>query len=156
MRQRVLALTLAAGGALSVGFAAELQAFEILPGPDWCENGVMVEVGTFSVAPHALERMRDDDECPPDGDPLKEGECGQFDDDYDIGTEKSSTSCAHFKRKQPVGSDIGSVIAIVTHPENFPDPLHGDEYSIESGVAGICVRCEASDTVDPVTGDEDH
>ncbi len=156
MRNRVMATALITGAVLSMGWAVDAYAFELLPRPDWCEEGVIVEVGTFSVEPHVLLRIRDDDKCPPEGPILKEGECGQFDDDYTIGKEKARLACGHFTHKQPFGTDIGSIMVIVTHPEDFPDSDHAAAYSIDSGIAGICLLCEARDTVTPETPDEDQ
>ncbi len=145
---RVFAAAPAAVAALlcALGLAPRsAQARDVLPlmpSPEWCTDGVPTPVATFSISPQVLIAIRDADVCPPGEPILKEGECGQFDDDYSIGEKSAQLNCAQYALRPIHGSDIGSVIAVATHPTEFLDPLHRDRYRVEMGIAGMCLRCE--------------
>lgn len=117
-----------------------------LPSAAWCANGRVVEVARFEIEPQTLQQLRQDDECPPPGQPILK-DCGQFDDDYGVAKRAADRACSAYARppsQQDVANtgDAGSVVVLVESPLEYSAPTHHDDYTVDLGVSGMCVRCD--------------
>jgi len=145
--------------------SARVFAHGDLPTPAWCEGGDPREVASFSFGGDALSFTRD---AEPDGESKSTGviicadgkspdqskNCGQFDDDYKRGGDAGHRYCNGFKRPRRPGevADAGTVVTLVTEPASFLGPTHHSDYTLNQGLAGVCVRCESrSVPILPVT-----
>ena len=124
-----------------------------LPEPEWCADGRPVAVASFELFAENLIDLRD--QCSTDSASTKRGpstkECGQFDDDYDIGRRTAMATCSAYEAARIGPGDIGSVIVLVDSPSTYLDDAHHDLYRVEQGLVGTCVRCESRlRPVDPI------
>lgn len=134
-----LVLSLAAAGLF---WQASARAHSELPDADWCSRGVPTPVAQFEIFPATLRAERErEQQCSAGKSSAKT--CGQFDDDYGTGRRSAARLCdAHAAARIGPG-DIGSVIAVVESPSSYLHPDHHDLYSVDEGLSGLCVRCEA-------------
>lgn len=146
---RALCLT-----ALLTLFCGQVEAHSELPTAQWCEAGTPVEVASFRFSPSALLRPADGgDSCPVGSDasaPLAKN-CGQFDDDYKHALGTCQHYCDGFRRVRGRDeiADAGSVIPLVSAPASFLSETHHRDYTLNQGLSGICVRCEARSIAPP-------
>ena len=70
-------------------------------------------------------------------------DCGETNDDWSIGTRVANNFCGSYRtaRTSPT-SDVGTVILHITAPSTYNAANHHASYSIISGLAGQCLRCE--------------
>lgn len=128
-------------------YTLPVAAHNPLPDANWCADGRIVTVASFTLHPSILISERDrcglrDDAYT--GDNRGSRECGQFDDDYDLGVRSSGALCGRYSANPLGPGDIGSVIAIITSPDSYLHSDHHRLYRAEDGLAGHCVRCEAA------------
>lgn len=117
-------------------------AHDPLPNANWCEGGRTVVVASFTLHPAVLVAERD--RCSTRTGGAGAGrECGQFDDDYDLGVRSSSALCQQYQGGVTGPGDRGTVVALITEPSSYLHSSHHALYKAEHGLAGHCVRCEA-------------
>ncbi len=135
-------------------FCGQAAAHSELPSAQWCETGTPVEVASFRFSPAALlSPAAGGTSCPADagGSTPQAKNCGQFDDDY----KHAMTTCQHYcdsfrrERRPNEIADAGSVIPLVSAPASFLSASHHRDYTLNQGLEGVCVRCEARAVAPP-------
>jgi hypothetical protein len=143
MRAFIFSLILA--GSLILA-SAPTTAHNELPTQNWCIEGEVVAVAEFEFFPRLLMQQRDELRsaltAAINEDPSLR-DCGVFDDDYDIGRTSAVAHCSQYATSDGSGSDIGTVLPLVSTPQTYLSKDHHDVYSLTQGLSGTCVRCEA-------------
>lgn len=112
-----------------------------LPTAEWCEGGRITVVATVQLSGAALLDPRN--RCAPAGDGATYKECGQFDDDYSIGSGVAALQCA--VHAWPVANgDVGTVLFVPEGPASYLGDDHHAQFRGAEGLWGSCVRCESS------------
>lgn len=121
-----------------------------LPNAEWCEGGTIRVVATVHLSGAALLDPRN--RCAPAGpgatSSARRKECGQFDDDYSIGSGVAALQCG--VHAWPVtDSDVGTVLFIPEGPASYLADDHHARFHASEGLWGSCVRCESIPRIRP-------
>jgi hypothetical protein len=104
--------------------------------------GAEARLGTTDEASHLEPTAKNEHSGLPGCRSVKD--CGESNDDWMVGTRVASSFCSSYQKPRiSPTSDIGSVILHVTAPDSYNVGTHHTSYSVTSGLAGQCLRCEA-------------
>lgn len=118
------------------------SAHSELPSAEWCEAGKPVEVASFRLEAAAI-RSQSEDVCGSGAGGSKT--CGQFDDDYSRTMHAARRFCAQFARAEAERQgDLGSTSPLISGPRVFLSNQHHQQFRLQQGVEGLCLRCEAA------------
>ncbi len=141
---------------LSLG-VGQASAHKPLPRADWCSGSgeQIVVVGDFQFSGVELADFQAclaDGSCPLRPDVISSlpscrvnslKDCGETNDDWSTSTKKAAQHCGHYQVPNNTGSDIGTIFFHVTSPAVYNSTFHHDGYSLQAGLIGQCLRCDA-------------
>lgn len=143
-----------------LAFTALSSAHDALPHANWCTGSRQhpVLVSSVTLTPQEITDYRNTQQSSP---PAPTGQlcgrgptlrdCGDHPDDWTTALELAGNHCAVMEAGRIVpGSDLYTVVALVTHPSYFYTGLsslvgqntHHEDYSAALGLRASCMRCE--------------